>query len=293
MREVRPEWAVNVLLLLHLAVGIGLLTWSRPLAAGGRSALAFAIAAVPSAATVVWLAVVAPGVVDGDVRTSHVSWIPTLGVDLDLRLDGFAVLMLTLVAGIGVLVIAYAWRYFSHPDPADIRLLGLLVLFAGAMVGLVVADNLFILYGFWELTSVTSFLLIGNRHEDPAARSAALQALLVTGFGALAMLAGFIVIGQAAGTYRLSELLADPPGGTAVTVAAAADPARCVHEVGAGAVPHVAAGGDGRPDAGQHVPALGDDGQGRRLPRRPVRSRVRPHHRAGGDRSWSASGWRR
>ena len=99
------------------------------------------------------------------------------------------------------------------------RLLGLLVLFAGAMVGLVVADNLLILYGFWELTSVTSFLLIGNRHEDAAARSAALQALLVTGLGALAMLAGFIVIGQAAGTYRLSELLADPPRGTTVTVA--------------------------------------------------------------------------
>ena len=208
-----------VLLVLHLVVGIGLLSASRRLASGGRQDVAFAIAAVPSAATVCWLAVVAPSVIDGDARTSHVSWIPSLGVDLDLRLDAFALLMLALVAGIGVLVIAYAWRYFSHPEPPDVRLLGLLVLFAGAMVGLVVADNLLILYGFWELTSVTSFLLIGNRHEDAAARSAALQALLVTGLGALAMLAGFIVIGQAAGTYRLSELLADPPGGTTVTVA--------------------------------------------------------------------------
>ena len=70
------------------------------------------------------------------------------------------------------------------------------------MAGLVVADNLLVLYGFWELTSITSFLLIGNDHTDPRARAAALQALLITGAGGLAMLAGFIVLGQAAGTYR-------------------------------------------------------------------------------------------
>ena len=97
--------------------------------------------------------------------------------------------------------------------------MGLLTLFAGAMAGLVLADNLLVLYGFWELTSVTSFLLIGNKHEDIAARAAALQALLVTGLGALAMLTGFIILGEAAGTYRLSAILADPPGGTTVTVA--------------------------------------------------------------------------
>ena len=85
------------------------------------------------------------------------------------------------------------------------------MLFAGAMVGLVLADNLLVLYGFWELTSVTSFLLIGHDHESPKARAAALQALLVTGAGALAMLAGFIILGQAAGTYRLSAIVADPP----------------------------------------------------------------------------------
>jgi multicomponent Na+:H+ antiporter subunit A len=218
VHEVHQEWVVNLLLLLHLAVGVGLLSASRWLAAG-RGSLAFLVAAVPSAATVAWLAAMAPGIVDGEVHTSHVSWIPSLGVDLDLRLDGFAALMLSLVAGIGVLVVAYAWRYFSDPEPADVRLLGLLVLFAGAMVGLVLADNLLVLYGFWELTSVTSFLLIGNRHDDATARSAALQALLVTGLGALAMLAGFIILGQDAGTYRLSDILADPPGGTTVTVA--------------------------------------------------------------------------
>jgi multicomponent Na+:H+ antiporter subunit A len=208
---------VIALLVLHLVVGLALIAASRRLVSLPR--LAVALSAVPSTATLVWLAAVLPGVIDGDVRTAHVEWIPSLGVDLDLRLDGFAALMLVLVAGIGVLVFAYSWRYFAHPDQADIRLLGLLVLFAGAMVGLVLADNLFVLYGFWELTSVTSFLLIGNRPNERGARAAALQALLVTGMGALAMLAGFIIIGQAAGTYRLSELLAHPPHGPAVTVA--------------------------------------------------------------------------
>jgi NADH:ubiquinone oxidoreductase subunit 5 (subunit L)/multisubunit Na+/H+ antiporter MnhA subunit len=152
---------VTVLLLLHLVVGLALVSAARP--AATRPAAAFLLAAVPLGATVVWLAVRLPDIVDGDVFTSHVSWIPTLGVDLDLRLDGFAALMLVLVAGIGVLVVAYAWCYLSHPEPPDIRLVGLLVLFARAMLGLVLADNLFVLYGFWELTSVTSFLLIGNR----------------------------------------------------------------------------------------------------------------------------------
>ena len=122
---------------------------------------------MPSAATVVWLAAVAPGVLDGDVRTSHVAWIPSLGVDLDLRLDGFAALMLVLVAGIGVLVVRLRRGATSPSGAAPTSAsLGLLVLFAGAMLGLVLADNLLVLYGFWELTSITSFLLIGNGHRD-------------------------------------------------------------------------------------------------------------------------------
>ena len=159
------------------------------------------------------------------------------GSNLDLRLDGFAALMLVLVAGIGVLVVAYAARYFAHPTPHTARLLGLLVLFGGAMAGLVVADNLLVLYGFWELTSVTSFLLIGHDHEDPKARAAALQALLVTGAGALAMLAGFIVLGQTAGTYQLSAHPRRPAGRRRGDGRHRADPARRLHQVGADAVP--------------------------------------------------------
>ena len=206
------------LLALYLVVGIAVLAGARPLTAGSGRAL-FAVAAIPFAATTAWLAILLPSIVDGEVRTANVEWVPQLGLDVDLRLDGFAALMLVLVAGIGVLVVAYAARYFARPTPHTGRLLGLLVLFGGAMAGLVVADNLLVLYGFWELTSVTSFLLIGHDHEDPKARAAALQALLVTGAGALAMLAGFIVLGQTAGTYQLSAILADPPGGDAATVA--------------------------------------------------------------------------
>lgn len=206
-----------LLLALHLVVGLALIAASGRFVA--RPGLAFAVAGAPLAAALAWLAARLPGVVDGDVHAERVEWIPQLGVDLHLRLDGFGALMLLLVAGIGVLVVAYARRYFSDAGGREIRLLGMLVLFAGAMVGLVLADDLLVLYGFWELTSITSFLLIGSQHEDAKARAAALQALLVTGLGALAMLAGFIVLGQAAGTFRLSEIVADPPGGTPVTVA--------------------------------------------------------------------------
>ncbi len=145
------------------------------------------------------------GVLDGEAVTQSVAWVPALGVNLDLRLDGFAALMVALVAGIGVLVYGYAAVYFPAGRVDLGRLVALLTFFAGSMLGLVLADNLIVLYGFWELTAVTSFLLIGNTHTDGRARAAALQALLITSAGALAMLVGFVVLGQAAGTYRISD----------------------------------------------------------------------------------------
>ena len=191
---------MGALLLLHLIVGLGLL------AAGKRSGrFAFACAAVPMAVTYGWLLTKLADVVDGAVLTEHADWIPQLGLSVDLRLDGFSAVMVSLVAGIGVLVIAYADGYFRPHGATAARLLGLLVLFAGSMLGLVLADNLLVLYGFWELTSITSFLLIGHKSASATARAAALQALLVTGLGGLAMLGGFIVIGQAGGTYRLER----------------------------------------------------------------------------------------
>ncbi|HMJ75500.1 MAG TPA: hydrogen gas-evolving membrane-bound hydrogenase subunit E [Iamia sp.] len=206
---------MTILLALHAVLGLAAIAGGDRL---GRRALW--LGAVGPVAAVAWLLAVLPGVLDGRPVDEVVRWVPALDIDLQLRLDGFAALMVVLVSGIGVLVFAYAGRYLSPRGPGVGRLIGLLTLFSGSMLGLVVADNLIVLYGIWELTSITSFLLIGNGHRDARARAAALQALLVTGAGGLAMLAGFVVLGQAAGTYRLSELLADPPDvGTAVGTA--------------------------------------------------------------------------
>jgi multicomponent Na+:H+ antiporter subunit A len=204
------------LLLAHVVVGLGLV------AAGTRAGrLAVVVAAMPSAAVLVWLATQAPDVSDGRSVSESVEWVPQLGLDVDLRLDGFAALFVLIVSGIGVLVFGYCGRYLADGGAGEGRLLGLLVLFSASMLGLVLADDLIVLFGFWELTSITSFLLIGNDHESVKARAGALQALLVTGAGGLAMLAGFVLIGQAVaggGTYQLSRVLADPPTGTPVTV---------------------------------------------------------------------------
>lgn len=146
-----------------------------------------------------------------------IAWLPDLGLSLAFRFDGFSALMVGLVGGIGVLVFVYSWFYFgSRPDLA--RFAGYLVLFAGAMAGLVTADNLLLLFVFWELTSVMSYLLIGFDDESAGARASALQALLVTGIGGLAMLAGLVILAEAGGSYLLSDLLASPPSGGVVGV---------------------------------------------------------------------------
>jgi multicomponent Na+:H+ antiporter subunit A len=199
------------LLGLHAVVAVLALLTGRRL--GPR---VFLLIAAAPAATTVWLASRASAVIDGGSVTTRASWVGDLGLTLDLRLDGFGLLMALLVAGIGTLVFAYSRWYFGARDDLG-RLAATLVVFAGAMLGLVVADNLILLYVCWELTSVTSYLLIGFDDRKGSARAAALQALLVTGGGGLAMLGGFVLLGEAAGTYSLSAWLADPPSGATVT----------------------------------------------------------------------------
>ncbi|MEZ5383682.1 MAG: hydrogen gas-evolving membrane-bound hydrogenase subunit E [Microthrixaceae bacterium] len=179
----------------------------------------FWVAAIPSVAVVVWALASAGGVLDGTPVTESITWVAGLDLSLDVRVDAFSLVMVVMVAGIGVLIHAYAARYFNPDTPHLGRLAGLLTLFAGAMLGLVTADNLLWLYACWELTSITSYLLIGWDDRDPNARSSALQALLMTGAGGLVMLVGFVLMGQAAGTYELSAIVANPPGGTTVSVA--------------------------------------------------------------------------
>jgi multicomponent Na+:H+ antiporter subunit A len=200
-----------LLLCLHLVIGAGIVASGDRL---GRRA--FAVAAVAPLATIVWAATQADRVLDGRPVVVEVTWVEQLGLGLDLRLDAFGLAMVALVSGIGLLVCIYAIGYFSHPKPGTARLAGLMTLFAGAMLGVVLADHLLALFVAWELTSVTSYLLIGNDDRNPRARAAALQAILITGAGGLVMLVGLIIVGQAAGTYRISELLADPPSGGAI-----------------------------------------------------------------------------
>ncbi len=200
------------LLTLHAVVGL-LAPW-----AGRRlGPRVFLVCAAAPLVTVVWLAAVAGTVIDGRTISQHVGWVEGLGLTVDLRLDAFGLLMAALIAGVGALILVYSRWYFSHRRGLG-RFAGTLVAFAGSMLGVVLADNLLLLYVFWELTSVTSYLLIGFEDQKGSARAAALQAILVTGAGGLAMLGGFVLLGQAAGTYSLSEIAADPPTGRSVGV---------------------------------------------------------------------------
>ncbi len=203
-----------VLLVLH-----GLLAIVAPLLARRLGARIFLVVTLAPAATAIWAATQAAGVLaDRPVVETH-SWVPGLGLTLDLRLDPLSLLMLTLVSGVGTFVFLYCFRYFGARDPSVGRFAGVLTAFAGAMVGLVLSDDLILLYVFWELTSVTSWLLIGHEDEQEESRFAAQQALLVTTVGGLVMLLGLILLGQQAGTSSLSAILAAPPSGTTTSAA--------------------------------------------------------------------------
>lgn len=204
---------LTVLLLAPTLAGLLLLSFGKPL---GRRA--FLVAAAFPFAALVWTALQVGGVLDGDVPTSSFTWVPELGLSIDLRLDGFSLLFVLLVTGIGTLIQLYASRYFGADREGLHRLAGLLLIFTAAMLGLVTSANLMFLFVAWELTSISSYLLIGWTDRDATARASALQALLTTGLGGIAMLGGFVLIGQAAGTYQLAEIAHHPPTGTAVEV---------------------------------------------------------------------------
>src|SRR5690349_5113126 len=170
----------------------------------GRAA-GWALALLPLALTVYFASFL--GAI-GSGETFHVrhDWVPALGVDLSFRLDGLSLLFALLISGVGALVLVYAGGYLAgHPQLG--RLYAFLLMFMASMLGLVLADNVLALFVFWELTSISSYLLIGFDHERREARAAALQALLVTGGGGLALLAGLLLLGQAGGSLELSTLL--------------------------------------------------------------------------------------
>ncbi|GIF73412.1 Na+/H+ antiporter subunit A [Asanoa siamensis] len=149
----------------------------------------------------------------GGAVTETYRWVDRLGLQIDLRLVTISWLMVLLVGGVGGLVLVYSVRYFPAGQDGLGRYAGVFVAFAGAMFGLVVSDNLLLLYVFWELTTVFSYLLIAQDPTRRSSRRSAMQALLVTTLGGLAMLGGFVLLGESAGTYRWSQIAEQPPSG--------------------------------------------------------------------------------
>ena len=170
---------------------------------GERSSLVAAL--VPLALTA-WFVACFSRVVSGEVLVSQTLWVPEIHLDLAFRLDGLSLLFALMISGIGTLVILYTFAYLRG-NPYQHRFVSATLMFMASMLGVVLSDNLILLFIFWELTSFTSYLLIGFDHEKEESRKAALQALLVTGLGGLFLLGGMILLGQAAGSFSLTEII--------------------------------------------------------------------------------------
>ena len=178
---------------------------AAPLPATARNREAWLAAAVALGAHLLAWSLY-PEVSKGEVVRLDVAWLPALGLDFTLRIDGFAWMFTLLVTAIGFLVVLYARYYMSPSDPVP-RFFAFFLAFMGSMVGTVISGNLVQLVFFWELTSLCSFLLIGYWHRNPAAREGARMALVVTSAGGLCLFAGVLVLGRIAGSYDLDAVL--------------------------------------------------------------------------------------
>ncbi|WP_409525306.1 monovalent cation/H+ antiporter subunit A [Nitrincola sp. MINF-07-Sa-05] len=171
----------------------------------GRTRCAWATAVAPALALILVL-LMSPSVFRGETLIATANWIPALGMSLSFRLDGLALLFSLLILGIGLLIILYARYYLSSKDSMS-RFYSYLILFMTAMLGIVLSNNLIQLWMFWELTSISSFLLISFWSDNSDARKGARMALTVTGAGGLALLGGLILIGKIVGSYDLEVVL--------------------------------------------------------------------------------------
>lgn len=178
---------------------------SAPLVGWAERQSAPFVAAIPLLLFIAFCALL-PGVAAGDVLLEVDRWIPSLGISASFRLDGLSLTFGMLITGIGAIVFLYASAYLRGA-PRLMRFYTVLTLFMASMLGAVLADDLILLVVFWELTSLTSFLLIGHTPEEPESRRSAQQGFLVTVAGGLAMLAGAILLGSVAGTYSLTGIL--------------------------------------------------------------------------------------
>lgn len=183
-----------------LAAGIPLLARAAPRL--HRGWFAAALSAILFAALLGY----ASNIRSGSPVTESFAWIPSLGISFTLYLDGLSLLFALLITGMGILVSIYSVAYMNAPSESFTRFYVLLLTFMGAMLGLVLSDNLLTLYGFWELTSITSFLLIGYHHYKHRSRYGALKSLLITMAGGLGLLSGFVLLYVMSGTYQIREL---------------------------------------------------------------------------------------
>ena len=171
----------------------------------GRNVAALA-AGCTTALALLGLLLHLPTVMAGGTVSARFDWLPQLGMNANFRIDGLGMLFATMILGIGLLIIIYARFYLAKNDPVG-QFYTYLLLFQGAMVGIVLSDNILLLLVFWELTSLSSFLLIGYWKHLPEGRQGARMALTVTGLGGLAMIAGMLILGGIAGSYDISEIL--------------------------------------------------------------------------------------
>jgi len=192
-----------------------LLSALTPVLTRALSVRVFYLLAVLPAAAFAWTVGQTAAVTAGGSVTESIPWIPQLGVSLSFRVDTLAWLLALVVTGVGALVLLYCARYFTADEPGLGRFAAFLLAFAGAMFGLVTADDIVVMFVFWEITSVLSYLLIGHYTHRRESRGAAQQALLVTTFGGLVMLVGVVLLAVTAGTTSLAAIIADPVQGDA------------------------------------------------------------------------------
>lgn len=145
------------------------------------------------------------GLGDGP-QVINYAWIPSYGINLDFRIDGLSLLFALLITGIGALVFFYSTYYLKGHQSLD-RFYGFLAMFMASMLGVVLSDNLMAMFIFWELTSISSFFLIGFNYEEKSSRKSALTALGITGFGGLVLLAGVVLLGSVGGSFSFSDLV--------------------------------------------------------------------------------------
>ena len=194
----------NLLFIIALLPFLGALLPGLMIRAG-RNACATATA-LPTGLALIALLTLAPAVLRGETLVAEVPWLPQLGLTASFFLDGLGLLFGCMILGVGLLVTLYARFYLSGDDPMG-QFFTFLLLFQGAMLGIVLSDNILLMLIFWELTSLSSFLLIGYWKHLPEGRQGARMALTVTGAGGLALIGGMLILGNIAGSYNLTDIL--------------------------------------------------------------------------------------